>query len=99
MTKVYKDDKGYVRPVQLYLGCSDPTKLISRVLVRPIDKIVLLLDSDKEVLTPDRGAIKTFSSFKMMNHRERSQLLRNKATILGAIVDLKVALNFCNIFL
>ena len=24
--KVYKDDKGYVRTVQLYLGCSDPTK-------------------------------------------------------------------------
>ena len=99
MTEVYKDNNGYVRTVQLYLGCSDPTKLISRVLVRPIDKIVLLLDSDKEVLTPDRGAMKTFSSFKMRNRRERSQLLKNKATILGAIIDLKVALNFCNIFL
>ena len=29
--KVYKDDKGYVRTVQLYLRCSDPTKLINRV--------------------------------------------------------------------
>ena len=50
MTKVYKEeDKGYVRTVQLYLGCSDPTKLISCVLLRPIDKIVLLVHSNKEV--------------------------------------------------
>ena len=49
MIKVYKEDKGYVRTVQLYLGCSDPANLISRVLVRPLDKIVLLFDSDKEV--------------------------------------------------
>ena len=49
MIKVYKDDKGYVPTVQLYLGCSDPANLISRVLVRPLDKIVLLFDSDKEV--------------------------------------------------
>ena len=26
LIKVYKDDKDYVRTVQLYLGCSDPTK-------------------------------------------------------------------------
>ena len=37
-------DKGYVRTVQLYLGCSDPTKLINHVLVHLIDKIVLLLE-------------------------------------------------------
>ena len=52
MIEVCKDDKGYVRTVQLYLRCSGPTKLISRVLVRPIDEIVLLLDSDKEVRSP-----------------------------------------------
>ena len=52
MIKVYKDEKGYVRTVQWYLGCSDPTKLINRVLVRPIDKTVLLLDSDEEVRSP-----------------------------------------------
>ena len=52
VTKVCKDDKGYVRTVQLYLGYSDPTKLINRVLVRPIDKTVLLLDSDEEVPSP-----------------------------------------------
>ena len=51
-TKVYKDDNGYVRTVQLHLGYSDPTKLINRVLVRPIDKTVLLLDSDEEVRSP-----------------------------------------------
>ena len=50
--KVYKDDKGFVRTVQLYLGYSDPTKLINRVLVHPIDKTVLLLDSDEEVRSP-----------------------------------------------
>ena len=51
-TKVYKDDNGYVRTVQLHLGYSDPTKLINRVLVRPIDKTLLLLDSDEEVRSP-----------------------------------------------
>ena len=50
--KVYKDDKDYVRTVQLYLGCSDPTKLINRILVHPIDKIVLLLDLDEEGRSP-----------------------------------------------
>ena len=47
--KVYKDDKGYGQTVKLYFRCSDPTKLMNRVLVLPIDKIVLLLDSDEEV--------------------------------------------------
>ena len=51
-TKVYKDGNGYVRTIQLYLGYSDPTKLINRVLVRPIDKTVLFLDSDEEVRSP-----------------------------------------------
>ena len=45
---MYKD-KGYVRTVQLYLGCSDPTKLINHMLVCLIDKTVLLLISDEEV--------------------------------------------------
>ena len=26
LIKMYKDNKGYVQTVQLYLGCSDPTK-------------------------------------------------------------------------
>ena len=52
MIEVCKDDKGYVRTVRLYLGCSDPTKLISHALVRPIDEIVLLLDSDEAVRSP-----------------------------------------------
>ena len=50
--KVYRDDNGYVRTVQLYLGCSDPTKLINCILVHPIDKIVLLLDLDEEGRSP-----------------------------------------------
>ena len=50
--KACKDDKSYVRIAQLYLGCSDPTKLISRMLVRPIDKIALLLNSDEEARSP-----------------------------------------------
>ena len=46
-----------MRTVQLYLGCSDPAKLISCVLVCPIDKILLLVDSDEEVrsLTEERS--------------------------------------------
>ena len=42
-------EKGHVRSVQLYVGMSDPSKLLNRVLVRPIDKIVLLVESDNEV--------------------------------------------------
>ena len=45
---VYPDEKGHVS-VQLYVGTSDPSKLLSCVLVRPIDKIILLLESDNEV--------------------------------------------------
>ena len=51
MIKVYKEDKGYVQTVQLYLGCSDPTKLISCVLLRPIDKTVLLVHSQDSVVS------------------------------------------------
>ena len=42
---VYPDDEGYVRSVQLYIGASDPNKLCSRVLMRPVDKVVLLVES------------------------------------------------------
>ena len=49
---VYPDEKGHVRSVQLYVGTSDPSKLLSRVLVPPIDKIVLLAESDNEVRSP-----------------------------------------------
>ena len=52
LIEVYKDNKCYVRPVQLYLGCSDLTKLISRVLVCLIDKIAVLVDSDEEGRSP-----------------------------------------------
>ena len=34
---VYPEEKGHVRNVQLYLGTSDPSKLLSLVLVRPTD--------------------------------------------------------------
>ena len=49
---VYPDEKGHVRSVQLYVGTSDPSKLLSRVLVRPIDKILLLVESDNGVRSP-----------------------------------------------
>ena len=54
---VYPDEKGHVRSVQLYVGTSDPSKLLSRVLARPIDKIILLVESDIEVRSPT-GAVK-----------------------------------------
>ena len=40
---VYPDEKGHVRSVQLYVGTSDPSKLLNSVLVRPIDKLFCLL--------------------------------------------------------
>ena len=49
---VYKDKNGYVRSVQLYIGNSESNTLVSRVLVRPISKIVLLVESNKEVRSP-----------------------------------------------
>ena len=49
VTNVYPDEKGHVRSVQLYVGSSDPSELLTRVLVRQIDKIVLLVESDNEV--------------------------------------------------
>ena len=47
--KVYREEKGYAQTVHFYLGYSDPTKMISCVLVNQIDKIVLLVHSDEEV--------------------------------------------------
>ena len=47
--QVYKDEKGYVWTVQFHLGYSDPAKSISCMLVHPIDKFVLLVDSVEEV--------------------------------------------------
>ena len=49
---IYPDEKGHVTSVQLYVGTSDPSKLLSRVLVRPIDKIVLLVEPDNEIRSP-----------------------------------------------
>ena len=49
---VYPDEKGHVRSVQLYVGTSDLSNLLSRVLVRPIDKIVFLVESYNEVRSP-----------------------------------------------
>ena len=49
---VYKDKNGNVRSVQLYVGNSESNTLVSRVLVRPIPKIVLLVESNKEVRSP-----------------------------------------------
>ena len=52
MINIYPDEKGHVRSVQLYVGTSNPSKLLSRVLVQSIDKIVLLVESDNEVRSP-----------------------------------------------
>ena len=48
---VYNDKDGHVRSVQLYVSASDSDQLLSRVLVRPINKIVLLVEM-KEVRSP-----------------------------------------------
>ena len=65
---------------------SDPSKLLSHVLVRPIDKIVLLVESDNEVQFPTKELPRSNSSVKMIViHLERSQLLRDLAAILTAI--------------
>ena len=52
ITDVYKDKNGYVRSVQLYIGNSESNALVSGVLVRPISKIVLLVESNKDVRSP-----------------------------------------------
>ena len=87
---VYPDEKGHVRSVQLYVGTSDPSKLLSCVLVWPIDKIVLLVESDNEVRSPTEDPSRSNWSVKMIViHLERSQLLRDLAAILAAISDCK----------
>ena len=52
--KIYPDDNGRVRVVQLYIGVSYTKGLCSRVLMRPIDKIVLLVESRDDVRSPTR---------------------------------------------
>ena len=44
--------------VQLYIGVSDTKGLCSRVLMRPIDKIVLLVESRDDVRSPTREPYK-----------------------------------------
>ena len=54
LTKVIyfcNDENGHVRSVQLYVGASDSDQLLSRVLVRPIDKIAVLVEMN-EVQSP-----------------------------------------------
>ena len=54
LTKVIyfcNDENGHVRSVQLYVGASDSDQLLSRVLVRPIDKIAVLVELN-EVQSP-----------------------------------------------
>ena len=46
---VYKDKNGHVQSVQLYIGNPESNALVSQVLVQPISKIVLLVESNKEV--------------------------------------------------
>ena len=87
---VYPGEKGHVRSVQLYVGMSDPSKLLSCVLVRPIDKIILLVESDNEVQSLTEQPSRSNWSVKMIViHLERSQLLRDLAAILAAIFDFK----------
>ena len=87
---VYSDEKGHVRSFQLYVGTSDPSKLLSRVLVRPIDKIVLLVESDNKVRSPTEEPSRSNGSVKTITiHLEKSQLLRDLAAILAAIFDFK----------
>ena len=55
MIGVYRDKNGYVRSVQLYSGNSESNALVSRVLERPVSKIVLLVEENKEVRSPTAG--------------------------------------------
>ena len=48
---VYNDEKGHAQSFQLYVGVLDPDQLLSRVLVCPTDKIVLLVEMN-EVRSP-----------------------------------------------
>ena len=48
---VHNDQIRHVSSVQLYVGTSDSDQLLSRVLVRPIDKITLLVEMS-EVRSP-----------------------------------------------
>ena len=45
----YEHKNGYVQSVQLSIGNSESNTLVSHVLVQPISKIVLLVESNKEV--------------------------------------------------
>ena len=47
VNNVYKDENGHVQRVQLYFGASNPDQLLSCVLVRPIDKTVLLKEMNE----------------------------------------------------
>ena len=49
---VYKDKNGNVQSVQLHIGNSESNTLVSRVLVRPISKMILLVETNKEVRSP-----------------------------------------------
>ena len=49
---IYNDTNGYLQNVQLYIGAVDENKLASRVLVRPVHKIVLFAESSYKAQTP-----------------------------------------------
>ena len=83
---IYPDQKGHVTSVQLYVGTSDPSKMLSRVLVRPIAKIVLLAESEDEVRSLTEEPSRSNRSVKMIViHLERSKLLMDLTDILTAI--------------
>ena len=96
---IYPDQKGHVTSVQLYVGTSDPSKMLSRVLVRPIAKIVLLAESEDEVRSLTEEPSRSNRSVKMIViHLERSKLLMDLTDILTAIFHWKNAFDFYKYF-
>ena len=100
---VYKDKNGYVRSVQLYIGNSELNTLVSRVLVRPISKIVLLVESNEEVRSPTGEPQRIHLIKIIIVTLERSQLYMDLtamlAAILTAIVDPENVFRFVELLL
>ena len=80
--------------MQLYIGNSESNALASRVLVRAISKIALLVESNKEVQSPTGKHLvkKTFGQERIhlvkiiVDDLERSQLYMVMTAMLVAIV-------------
>ena len=52
--ETFPDDKGFVRTVKLLIGSADNIYFDNRTFVRPVDKIVLLVESNQVVQSPTR---------------------------------------------